>query len=289
MCSISKSKSLLMGETILALLVLMFTQISFASGPVERVIHSFTNSPDGDSPQAALVADPAGNLYGTTFEGGAPAGAGAIFKLSRQSGGGWTEAIIYDFQEHHQRIFAFWHANLRQVREFHGTTFGNFSGDGATVFQLTPPASPGGAWSETVIHRFPSGENGSGPIGKVIFDGVGNLYGTTTERFTGGDPGTVFQLKRPATPGGSWTYHLLHSFGALGSGDGRAPTTSLVFRNGALYGTTSSGFLSQFSNVIPREHNIGINVSCWNKRHYGDMAVSSYLPILEEVTHLDAL
>src|SRR5450432_1633887 len=241
MCSRSKSKSLLMGETILALLVLMFTQISFASGPVERVIHSFTNSPDGDSPQAALIADPTGNLYGTTVEGGAPAGAGAVFELSRLPGGGWTEAIIYEFQDTTSGILPFGTLTFDKLGNLYGTTFGNFSGDGATVFQLTPPATPGGAWNESVLYRFPSGENGSGPTGKVIFDGVGNLYGTTTERFTDGDPGTVFQLKHPATPGGSWTHRILHSFGALGSEDGRGPTTSLVFRNGGLYGTTTFG------------------------------------------------
>jgi hypothetical protein len=79
------------------------------------------------------------------------------------------------------------------------------------VFELSPPATTGGAWKETVIFFFAAdGSQGGFTLGNLIFDGVGNLYGTA--RYGGTVAcglkigcGTVFQLRPPATPGGSWT------------------------------------------------------------------------------------
>ena len=71
------------------------------------------------------------------------------------------------------------------------------------MFSLTPPASPGGAWTETVLHGFAGGHDGSYPTGIVI--GPDALYGTTSD-FYGNYPsgaGTVFSLKPPASAGGS--------------------------------------------------------------------------------------
>jgi len=83
------------------------------------------------------------------------------------------------------------------------------------VFELSPSPS-GDTWTERVLYNFPaigSGEDAAGGTGgNVILDGRGNLYGTT---FVGGGPnssGAVFELKRPAQPGGTWTYHVIHSF-----------------------------------------------------------------------------
>ncbi len=110
------------------------------------------------------------------------------------------------------------------------------------VFQLAPPAVQGGAWTETVLYTF-SLSDGSGPIGGLIFDQAGNLYGTTA----GGGPGkggNVFKLTPPATSGGSWTFTILHNFNSSTSSTayagGCGPNANVTLGpNGSLYGTTS--------------------------------------------------
>jgi hypothetical protein len=85
----------------LGLLVTISYVNAAASGPVEKVIHKFSGSPDGMTPMGALVADKNGNLYGTTFRGGGGGslGAGVVFELSPPAvqGGDWTETILYSF------------------------------------------------------------------------------------------------------------------------------------------------------------------------------------------------
>jgi uncharacterized repeat protein (TIGR03803 family) len=117
-----------------------------------------------------------------------------------------------------------------------------------TVYELSPPAQKGGAWTETILYSFPSSKQGYLPNGGLIFDSEGNLYGATM--FGGGqgtacDPfyqycGAVFKLSPPKTKGGKWAEHVLHSF--AGGTDGANPKGSLVLDNkGAIYGTTAGG------------------------------------------------
>jgi uncharacterized repeat protein (TIGR03803 family) len=117
----------------------------------------------------------------------------------------------------------------------YGTTaFGGAQGRG-TVFEI---AHASGAWIEKVLHSFtPQGAtDGDEPEGGLIFDALGNLYGTTGSGGTGGW-GTVFELTRNA--GGTWTEQLLHSFTST---DGAGPFAGLTFdAHGNLYGTTASG------------------------------------------------
>jgi hypothetical protein len=100
-----------------------------------------------------------------------------------------------------------------------------------TVFSLTPPASPSGAWTEAVLHNFAGGStDGATPYRRVAIGEGGVLYGTT---YTGGsgpciDPGssifgcgTVYSLSPPAAPGSAWTESVLHNF-AGSHGDGVA-------------------------------------------------------------------
>jgi len=122
----------------------------------------------------------------------------------------------------------------------YGTTYNGGASYSGTVFSLTPPASPGGSWTETVLHSFvgyPS--DGANPYGGLVLGSDGTLYGTT---FVGGasDFGTVFALQPPVTPGGPWTETVLYSF--VDGDDGALPRGALVISdNGELYGTTASG------------------------------------------------
>ncbi len=121
-----------------------------------------------------------------------------------------------------------------------------------TVFQLSPPAEHGGAWTETVLYRFQGGNDGAYPQSSLIADHSGNLYGTTS---AGGDGncivlqskgcGTVFEVVRPSTPGGAWTESVLYSFQGVPSGRGHGdlagPNGIVVDAAGNLYGMAWSG------------------------------------------------
>ena len=114
------------------------------------------------------------------------------------------------------------------------TAFGGLYNQG-TVFELTP--SPGGTWTETVLYSFTGGPDGGQPMGGLVTDGMGNLYGTTSQ---GGSPGcgTVFALS-PSGSGGAWTYTVLHAFIPF-SDDGCSPQADLMY-DGSIYGTTAGG------------------------------------------------
>jgi hypothetical protein len=114
------------------------------------------------------------------------------------------------------------------------------------VFELSPPATSGGAWTESVLYIFPADQSqGSWPEGNLVIDSQGNLYGTATQGGAGSASnctgcGTLFEVTPPTTTGGTWTGSAIHSFGAT-PGDGLQPANNLVMRNGAIYGTTITG------------------------------------------------
>ncbi len=122
------------------------------------------------------------------------------------------------------------------------TQGGGVSGDG-TVFELTPPTSQGGAWTETILYNFNQTANHDGlyPEGGLVFDAAGNLYGTTrgdSVSTLSNSYGTVFQLSPPSILGGSWTLTTIYGFS--GATNGCSPEGYLTLgRDGALYGTTS--------------------------------------------------
>jgi uncharacterized repeat protein (TIGR03803 family) len=213
----------------------------------ETVLYSFTGGVDGSEPLAGLIFDKAGNLYGTTSKGG-DAGAGTVFELAAPAvpGGAWTESVLHSFQpvsgdgEYPETGLSWDHSgNLVGV-----TTAGGVKGTSScgvncgTVFQLSPPATPGGAWTETIIHNFKYGQ-GVTPRGTPAVAANGTLYGTT---YWGGlyGEGVFYRLTPPATPGGAWTYRVLHAF--TGGFDGQAPRGALTLRGkGVLYGTSGGG------------------------------------------------
>jgi uncharacterized repeat protein (TIGR03803 family) len=125
----------------------------------------------------------------------------------------------------------------------YGTTAGGGTGYNGTVYQLMPPTVPGGAWTENVLYRFAGGADGRQPSMGVVFDQIGNLYGTTqyggNAQMCGGGCGTIFKLSPPTQPGGPWTHTVLYTF--QGNADGQYPGEMLFGANGVLYGTTVSG------------------------------------------------
>ena len=202
----------------------------------EQVLYNFcaqTNcSTDGFLPSAGLIFDAAGNLYGTTTLGGTD-GVGTVFELTPTGGGGWSEQVLLNFGTGG----AFPQAGL--IFDAAGNLYGTTSEGGTnigTVFELTP--NVGGGWTETVLHNFGSGTDGSYPYAGLIFDAAGNLYGTTqyggTYNSCSGGCGTVFELT--PTAGGKWTEQVLLNFNGTG---GANPYAGLIFdAAGHLYGTT---------------------------------------------------
>src|ERR1035441_332430 len=212
----------------------------------EKVLHNFNNNgTDGTNPRAGLIFDAAGNLYGTTENGGTN-GVGTVFELTPTAGGGWTETVLYSFcsQANCTDGYQPWAGLIFDAAgNLYGTTVYGGTADTTcsycgTVFELTPNGS--GGWTETVLHSFGDGTDGFYPSAGLIFDAAGNLYGTTAMGGTYDYPwdGTVFELTPAA--GGGWTEKVLYSFG--GGTDGYWPEAGLIFdAAGNLYGTTYSG------------------------------------------------
>jgi uncharacterized repeat protein (TIGR03803 family) len=157
----------------------------------EKVLHNFGKGDDGGTPDSSLILDAAGNLYGTTYSGGI--GYGTVFQLTPGADGKWTEKVLYRFcsisdctdGENPYAGLIFDAGNL------YGTTVvGGAAGDGV-VFKLTPSAN--GKWTEKVLHTFGEGKDGVNPVGGLIFDSTGNLYGTTENGGSTGN-GTVFEI-----------------------------------------------------------------------------------------------
>jgi len=234
-----------------------------------KVLHSFSGTPnDASYVISSLVFDRKGNLYGTSANGGngyGPEGQGngTVFELSPNGDGTWSESVIYNFCTGFNGVTcldgdAAWAGVVPDAEgNLYGTTYEGGSGctafgcGGGVVFELSPPQQQGGAWTEMVLHNFCSLRNcldGNTPIGLLIFDGQGNLYGTTagggSGHFPRGGGGTVFKLA-PGSQG--WTESVLYSFCSVGQGkicpDGDAPYLSgVVFDSvGNLYGTTENG------------------------------------------------
>ncbi len=232
----SQSHSIL-ASFVLALLIIAGAQITQAQ--TYKVLHDFTGQQDGASPVTGVTLGADGNLYGTTFGGGA--GFGTIYMLD-PPGPGWTFSLIYSFQGGSDGAGPFSELVIGPNGAFYGTTSAGGSGCGqggcGTVFELTPPRrAPSTAvvnWSDTVLHSF-SGSDGAYPQGELTFDQAGNIYGTTVNGGNGW--GTIYSLTRS---GGGWSGNVLYR--AQNRGDGQYPWGGVTFdQAGNLYGVFSGG------------------------------------------------
>ena len=195
-----------------------------AKGPL-HVLYSFTGTNgDGAGPFGSLVEDAVANLYGTTATGGTA--AGTVFRLAPDG----SETVLYAFTDGSDGGIPY--ANL--VLDSQGNLYGTASSGGSfpcncgVVFKVTPTGQ------ETVLHAFLGGSDGAVPVGGLIFDKHGNLYGTTSAGGADCNCGTVFKL----APDGTET--ILHSF--TGGNDGSKPEAGLLRnKQGNLYGASYEG------------------------------------------------
>ena len=161
------------------------------------VLHSFAGGGDGTFPLGKLTAGANGTLYGTTYEGGTW-NSGTAFSLAL-SNGTWTETILHTFASGSDGALPCAGVAIGSGGVLYGTTAeGGSVGNDGTVFSLTPPASPGDSWTETVLHHFGPDSYGCFPEAGVVIDSRGVLYGATV--YCGsyvvclGGCGTVFSL-----------------------------------------------------------------------------------------------
>jgi uncharacterized repeat protein (TIGR03803 family) len=209
----------------------------------ETVLHRFTGGSDGAFPDASLVKDAEGNLYGTAASGGftggvcGSQGCGVVFRLSP----GRQETVLYSFLGGADGSFP----SAGLVRDSAGTLYGTtqvgggssscFSGCG-TVFKIDATGK------ETVLYTFTGGPDGAYPVAGLIRDATGNLYGTTIH---GGDifgDGTVFKVDNNSN------LTVLHTFAGA---DGFSPYGGLARgKGGRLYGTTLGGGTFGYGTVF---------------------------------------
>jgi uncharacterized repeat protein (TIGR03803 family) len=207
-------------------------------GWTEEVLHNFDgNGKDGYGPYGSLIFDAAGNLYGTTEQGG-DYGRGMVFELTPKARGGWAEKGLHSFGGvDTDGDYPYGNLIFDASGNLYGTTEQGGESFGGVVFELSPGAT--GEWAETMLYNFSdSSDSGLLPYSGLVLDGAGNLYGTT---LGGGanSAGTVFELSPGA--GGVWTQTVLHSFNSNGQ-DGYTPYGGLIFDgSGNLYGITSDG------------------------------------------------
>ena len=222
------------------------------SGPTETIIHTFSGltNQDAASPQAGLIYS-GGNFYGVTNSGGSFAnhqssGDGTVYMITPSG----TETILHNFGNGLDGWNP-WISYLRFDSLGSGTIFGttkrggahDSGSDGGTVFELVPN---GASYTETIIHDFdPANFDGGSPIGGLVQDASGNLFGAADSGGAFGH-GTIFEL---SNSGGVWTYVDIHDFS--GAPDGAGPR-GLVYDPGSgnLYGTTPSGGASLCGTVF---------------------------------------
>ena len=215
----------------------------------EHILYSFKGTPDGSEPDGALALDSAGNVYGTTYFGGASPnctlGCGTVFKLQPALNGRWSERVLYSFTGTPDGANPW---AVKPVQDAAGNIYGTtyYGGDNTncttgcgTVFELSPT---GGKYTEKVLHSFTAFGDGSLPIQGVIFDSAGNLFGTTVYGgdFTNCTLGCGVAYELTPSPTGGWTENSIYTFN--GVSDGVHPGASLIFdAAGNLYGTAFDG------------------------------------------------
>ncbi len=261
-----------------------------SGGASETFLYSFgtTGAGDGSSPYAGLVMDSAGNLYGTTENGGLN-GTGTVFKITPTG----SESIVYSFgpssgtdgQNPQGGLI------IDSAGYLYGTTFDGGANNNGTVFKMTT------AGNEVFLYSFGPNTTADGklPAGRLIMDSIGDLWGTTTMGGTGND-GTVFEINPfgseafvySFTGASGWhpydgliadasgnfygttrdggsngtgvvfkiipsshSESVLYSFGASGSSDAQNPKGCLVRDSaGNLYGTTTAGGANSLGTVF---------------------------------------
>ncbi len=208
------------------------------SGFLFDSLHSFSDGDDGAFPLAPLTIGPDGSLYGTSYVGG-PTQNGTVYRVrpSPTPCGSalcpWNETVLYRFARGADGGDPWAGVVFDAAGNIYGATVNGGNDDVGVVYELQPA---GGAWTEHVLYSFAGGDHGANPLGGLVFDVVGNLYGTTESGGLGSGygNGVIYEL----SPSGSgWVQRTLYEF--RNNDDGREPEAGLTLDgSGNLYGST---------------------------------------------------
>jgi len=212
----------------------------------ESTLYTFTGGKDGWRPLAGLTIDGAGNLYGTTNQGGnlsycGGEGCGVVFELTPRANGSWKQSVLHRFTD--KDGSGPWAGVTVDGR---GNLYGTAEKGGAhgfgVVFGLT---LSDGKWTKRTLHQFGGWNDGAFPEGDLLLDPAGKLYGTASWLGRYGF-GVVFELSLGAD--GRWREHVLHTFK---NRPGASPAGALIFdQAGNLYGTSEGNSQTTFGSVF---------------------------------------
>jgi uncharacterized repeat protein (TIGR03803 family) len=217
------------------LLFVLAMSLTAATATTTNVIFSCEED-EGEYADTDLETDNAGNIYGTTVLGG-DFGGGTVFQLS-PTANGWVHTVLYSFTGGADGGEPYKGVTLDRKGNLYGTAVtggsGNCEGGCGVVYKLS---NAGGIWTQTVIHAFTGGDDGSGPGARVTVDGTGNVYGMAP---TGGGHGlgTIYKIHQASNR--AWTFGVLHAF--TGGTDGATGSAGrMILRDGRLYGAVTAG------------------------------------------------
>jgi uncharacterized repeat protein (TIGR03803 family) len=192
-----------------------------SSGPWELTTLHHLTCFDGQNAGLTMAMDANGNLFGVTQNGGSLHG-GVAYELSPRAGGTWTYQVIHNFIQGES-------VETGVILDASGNVYG---GNNSSVYKLSPNGD--GTWTESTAFSFGSASDEVFPLGDLVFDSAGNIFGTTGFGGSHGQ-GTVFELS--PTTGGAWTLFTLYNF--AGAGDGSFPGGGVTLdAAGNIYGTT---------------------------------------------------
>ncbi len=205
----------------------------------DKVLYSFSST-TGTFPAHGLAKDAAGNLYGTTYSGGA-SNCGVVFQLVPDNQGHWTQNILKSFTCNLDGGNPQGPITVDANGNLYGTTWlGGVKGHG-TLFRLKPLGD--GTWDYKVLHSFTWGVDGGAPVGSIIFDANGAIYGAA---FSGGAFGYGAVYQATVDDQDVWTINTLHSFNK-DQRDGYNPLSGVTFdAAGNIYGVTQQGGTKAF-------------------------------------------
>jgi len=237
------------------------------------LIHTFTD-PTTFNTWTPLVFDKAGRIYAASYYGGLPgcnfdSGCGNVVQLTPIKGGAWTEETLYKFRGGSDGG----NPSNTLIAGPHGVYYGSAAVGGlvrknctlgcGVIFQLTPPAGPGGSWTESVIYTFQGTPDGADPY-SLTGGSEGALYGLACCQGSA-NSFNIFKLTPPAPGGSAWTKTVIHSFSQAQA----AATYITVGANGVLYGTSfgeidfAPGYVFQLTQPATRG-------GAWTFTNFGD-------------------
>ena len=241
----------------------------------ETTLFSFGNGPDGATPLGALVQDSGGALYGTTAAGGA-SGLGVVFRLAppKGKGAGWRETVLHPFHGRNDGGAPVAGLAIDSAGVLYGSTPGYGAHGFGVAFALSPPAAGKKAWTETVLHAFTNGPDGSYPQGSFILDQAGALYGATSNSGTNATGlGIVFKLIPARTGKVRWHERVLFDFESFQSSAAHPIGPLAMDSAGALYGTSVAGGAGQMGvlyKLVPPAGGSGLWTESEPEQFYGN-------------------